>query len=188
MRLTNDRYEIIKKNAVKMFLDNDIRRIPIDCFEICQKMCVKLKKYSQLTSEALLKAKKISEDGFCMLVEEIPEPFPPLQWYIFYDDTKSRERIRFTIMHEIGHIVLGHTEHSELAESEANFFAKYSLAPPPLVHKIKPEDYMDISDAFDLSQECAYYAMSFYNKWLRHGHSKYLNYEIELLSLFDKVV
>ena len=43
-------------------------------------------------------------------------------------------RIRFTIMHEIGHIVLDHTEHSDLAESEANFFAKYALAPPPLVH------------------------------------------------------
>lgn len=188
MRLANYRYEIIKKRAVKMFLDNDIRCIPIDCFEICQKMCVKLKKYSHLTPEALLKAKNISEDGFCILIEEGPEPFVSLQWYIFYDDTKSRERIRFTIMHEIGHIVLEHTEHSELAESEANFFAKYSLAPPPLVHKIKPEDYMDISDAFDLSRECAYYAMSFYDKWLRYGNSEYLNYEIELLSLFDKAI
>lgn len=188
MRLTNDRYEVIKKNVVKMFMDNDIRQIPIDCFEICQKMCVKSKKYSQLTPDAFSKATEVSEDGFCMLMEEGPEPFVSLQWYIFYDDTKSRERIRFTIMHEIGHIVLEHTEHSQLAESEANFFAKYSLAPPPLVHKIKPEDYMDISNAFDLSQECAYYAMSFYNKWLQYGHSEYLNYESELLSLFDEAV
>ena len=152
MRLTNDKYEVIKQNVVKMFIDNDIRRIPIDCFEICQKMCIELKKYSQLTPEALQKAKEISEDGFCLLVEKGPIPFAFLQWYIFYDDTKSRERIRFTIMHEIGHIVLGHTEHSQLAESEANFFAKYSLAPPPLVHKIQPEDYMDISTAFDLGR------------------------------------
>lgn len=188
MRLTNDRYEVIKKSVVKMFVENDIRQIPIDCFEICQKMCIKLRKYSQLTSDALLKAKEISEDGYCMLIKEGPEPFVSLQWYIFYDDTKSRERIRFTIMHEIGHVVLGHTEHSQLAESEANFFAKYSLAPPPLVHKIKPEDYMDISKDFDLSQECAYYAMSFYNKWLQYGHSEYLNYESELLSLFDEAV
>lgn len=134
------------------------------------------------------KQKKVSEDGFCILAEECHGPFVSLQWYIFYDDTKSRERIRFTVMHEIGHIVLGHTEHGQLAESEANFFAKYSLAPPPLVHKIKPEDYMDISVAFDLSHECAYYAMSFYSKWLHCGDLKYLNYEIELLSLFDEAV
>ena len=51
MRLTNDRYEVIKKSVVKMFVDNDIRQIPIDCFEICQKMCIKLRKYSQLTSD-----------------------------------------------------------------------------------------------------------------------------------------
>lgn len=185
MRLTSDRYEVIKKIVVKMFVENDIRQIPIDCFEICQKMCIKLRKYTQLKSDALLKAEEISEDGLCMLIEEGPEPFVSLQWYIFYDDTKSRERIRFTIMHEIGHIVLEHTEHSQLSESEANFFAKYSLAPPPLVHRIKPEDYMDISNAFNLSQECAYYAMSFYSKWLQYGSSKYLNYEVELLSLFD---
>ena len=45
-------------------------------------------------------------------------------FYIFYDDSMYDRRIRFTIMHEIGHIVLDHTEHSDLAESEANFFAK----------------------------------------------------------------
>ena len=64
MRLTNDRYEVIKKNVVKMFMDNDIRHIPIDCFEMCQKMCVKLKKYSQLTPDAFSKATEVSEDGF----------------------------------------------------------------------------------------------------------------------------
>ena len=188
MRLTDTRYENIKQIVVNMFIVNDIRRIPIDCFEICQKMCIKLRKYSGLTDVALIKAKEVSEDGFCMLLKEGPAPFESYQWYIFYDDTKSRERIRFTIMHEIGHIVLEHTEHSELAESEANFFAKYSLAPPPLVNKIKPEDYMDIAEAFDLSQECAYYAMSFYNKWLQYGSSEFLDYELQLLSLFDKAV
>lgn len=188
MRLTDDRYENIKQTVVNMFAANDIKQIPIDCFEICQKMCIILRKYSSLTTKALLKAKEISEDGFCMLVKEDPTPFGSYQWYIFYDDTKSRERIRFTIMHEIGHIVLEHTEHSELAESEANFFAKYSLAPPPLVNKIQPEDYMDIADAFDLSLECAYHAMTFYNKWLQFGSSEFLNYELQLLSLFDKIV
>ena len=43
---------------------------------------------------------------------------------IYYNDKKDAGRIRFTILHEIGHFVLGHLQQSDLAESEANFFAK----------------------------------------------------------------
>lgn len=45
-------------------------------------------------------------------------------------------------MHEIGHIVLDHSEGSELAEVEARFFAKYALAPPPLIHKLRLQNPM----------------------------------------------
>lgn len=90
MRLTDTGYENIKKAVVNMFIVNDIRQIPIDCFEICRKMCIKLRKYSSLTKDALVKAKQVSEDGFCMLLKEVPAHFESYQWYIFYDDTKSR--------------------------------------------------------------------------------------------------
>ena len=64
-------------------------------------------------------------------------------------------RIRFTIIHEIGHIFLGHTKHSDLAESEADFFARYSLAPPPIIHEYKPEDYYEPANIFQIILECA---------------------------------
>lgn len=188
MRLANNKYEIIKQMIIQLFIQHDIRSIPIDCFEICAKMDIKLKPYSRLTKEALSKAMATSKDGFCLLLEEPIGQFSYNQWYIFYNDHQSHERIRFTLMHEIGHIVLDHTEHSELAESEANFFAKYALAPPPLIHKIQPEDYMDVAKRFDLSQECAYYSMQFYTKWLHLGSPNYQNYELVLLSQFEKAV
>ena len=97
-------------------------------------------------------------------------------------------RIRFTIMHEIGHIILNHTEHSDLAESEANYFAKYALAPPPLVHELHIEDYLELSERFDISHQCAFYAMNNYNKWLRYGSPEYRDYEVTLINLFQPVL
>ena len=58
---------------------------------------------------------------------------------------KGYGRINNTIMHEIGHIVLDHSEDSELAEKEVKFFAKYALVPPVLVHKLKLAANMNLS-------------------------------------------
>ena len=89
-------------------------------------------------------------------------------------------------MHEIGHIVLDHSEDSELAEKEVKFFAKYALVPPVLVHKLKLDNPMDIADVFDVSFEAACYAYAYYKKWLQYGSSEYTKYERTLLNLFQK--
>lgn len=149
MKLSDNNYEEIKIKVVNLFQKYDIRQVPIDCFEICNKMNINLIQYSTLSKSALTKAIEISKDGFCLLKSDSIAGFEIEQWCIFYNDDMQKERIRFTIMHEIGHIVLNHTEHSQLAEAEANFFAKYSLAPPPLVHKIEPDDFIDLIDAYD---------------------------------------
>ena len=181
MKLTYVRYEEIKRSVIRMFLLCGVQKIPIDCFEICEKMNIVLRPYSTLNEKALEAAKTASMDGFCTLNEG--------QWYIFYNDFHvNKRRLRFTLMHEIAHIVLDHSQSSELAEMEANFFAKYALAPPPLIHRIHPEDYIDIANRFDVSREFAGYAMSFYQKWREHGAQEYLDYELLLLSLFDEAV
>ena len=121
---------------------------------------------------------KKSEDGFC--AEKALR-----EWYIYYNDEMDYGRINNTIMHEIGHIVLDHSEDSELAEKEVRFFAKYALVPPVLVHKLKLNDPYDISDVFDVSFEAACYALSYYRKWLQYGSNDYTDYEVKLLHLFE---
>lgn len=179
MRLRNSRYEEIKKSVVKLYSELCVHCIPVDCFEICEKLHIRLVPYSSEPTEKRKVFKFFSKDGFSYLTMDD-------EWVIYYDDTMPNARIRFTIMHEIGHIVLDHTEHSDLAESEANFFAQYALAAPPLIHCIKPEDYMDIAREFNISKECALYAMGNYHNWLRYGASYMLDYEIALISLFDE--
>lgn len=185
MRLTGNRYDEIERAVVELFKENRISKIPIDPFDICERLGINLVAYSSLNIRGQSETMKISKDGFCLLLEVESAPSSE-QWFIFYNDNTCRERIRFTIMHEIGHIVLAHTQHSELAESEANFFAKYALAPPPLVYTTQPEDYVDLAEQFDLSQEFAYNAMEFYNKWLRYGGRTFRPYETRLIRLFQE--
>ena len=185
MYLPSNRYDEIIAIVIKTFKQYDIRNVPIDCFEITNKMGIILKPYSTLTKGELEKSLKESKDGFCLLREETLGPFTINQWYIFYNDALPDCRIRFTLMHEIGHIVLDHTEGSDLAESEANFFAKYALAPPPLVNEISPEDYMELRDAFNLSNQFAKNAFSYYEKWLNNGGAFYKDNEMDLLDQFE---
>lgn len=76
---------------------------------------------------------------------------------------------------------------SELAEKEVNFFAKYALAPPVLIHKLKLDNPESIVQVFEISYEAARYAYHYYKKWLRHGYgeSDYTDYERQILHLFD---
>ena len=72
--------------------------------------------------------------------------------------------------------------------SEANFFAKYAIAPPVLVHKIGAECPQDIYEVFDISFEAAVYAYEYYCAWkARYERINRLTvYEKKLLALYKK--
>lgn len=183
MRLRNNRYEEIKRLVVCLYKECGIHTYPISYQEICKKMGIILIPYSELSERKQNAAKELSSDGFHLLIQDLHSG--ELVRLIYYNDSNTRERIRWTILHEIGHIVLDHSEESELAESEANFFAKYALAPPPLVHAAGCKDFIDIMVKFDLSVTASLYTMSYYRKWLTHyGPSMYQEHEIAMLRLF----
>ena len=180
IKISNQRYEEIKRIVVRMFVKYGVSCVPINGFEIAHKMGIKIIPYSAIAASKRWLLLKKSEDGFS--VERTNG-----QWYIFYNDEKDYGRVNHTIMHEIGHIVLDHTEDSELAEKEVKFFAKYALAPPVLIHKLKLNNPESISQMFEISYEAACYAYSYYKKWLRFGDSDYTDYECQLLRLFVHV-
>ena len=134
--------------------------------------------YSAKDESTRKKMQNFSPDGFCAMNNGI--------WHIFYnDEVKKYERINNTILHEIGHIVLGHTEYSEVAEKEAKFFAKYALVPPILVERLGIKSFERIIDAFGVSYEAAYYAWDYYLKW-SSGNTEHSKYELRMLKLFGK--
>lgn len=90
----------------------EARCIPISGFELASKMGVKMIPFSSLTEEKLGAAKTISPDGFYC------EPGNGRE-YIFNDDQKEYTRCNMTILHEIGHAVLGHTDETDPDVAEA---------------------------------------------------------------------
>lgn len=176
--LSDKRCEEIKQIVVDLFVRYDVCCVPVSSFELATKMGVKIIPYSAKPKNIQRLLLKKSEDGFSVQTRDG-------KWLIFYNETKIYGRINNTIMHEIGHIVLDHTEDSELAEKEVKFFTKYALVPPVLVHKFELDNPADIAKVFSVSFEAARYAYEYYKKWLRNSSSEYTSYELTLLKLFE---
>lgn len=181
MRLDDSTYEYIKEEVTDLFVRYDVKCIPINGFELATKMGIVLVPYSALTPKKLEESQKISPDGFYM------EPGDGRE-YIYYNNQVGYERSNMTILHEIGHAVLGHSEETdpEVAEAEAAFFAKYAAAPPPLVHKIQPNSPEEIADAFCISYEASCYAWDYYCSWKRFhfAYGRFTAYEMKLNKLY----
>lgn len=179
--LDDEDYEFIKQEAVHIILKYAIKCIPINGFEIASKMGLSLVSYGSLSLEKLEAVLKISEDGF-LIEDNFGKTF------IYYNDEKIYTRQNMTILHEIGHYALDHYVGGKISEAEANFFAKYIIAPPPLIHKIRPKSYEDIAVFFEISFEAARNAFNYYQKWLNgYRFYDYKDYEKKLINRYDNV-
>lgn len=87
-------------------------------------------------------------------------------WYIVYNDNEGRKRNRFTIAHELGHILLGHelkdgyyarskTVMKPLLESEADTFAVRLLAPACVLWGLNVHSAEEIAELCDISYSAA---------------------------------
>lgn len=185
--LTDNRCEEIKQEIAFMFEECMINSYPIDCFDIAKKLYYVLKPYSSLSPDEYVKVLCIDPDGFSR-VEANPSTGMN-QYIIYYNDYAQFERMRWTIFHEIGHIYLGHHDNLDNSnitseEAEANFFAKYAIAPPPLIAITHCNDPSDIASTFCISTEASIYSYDYYMKWLKYGPQNYVSYERKMLQLF----
>ena len=172
-----------------MFEETEVHSHPIDCFEIARKLHYKLRSYSSLSDEERSEALQIDPDGFSRV--EINPVTGMNQYVIYYNDVgRNIGRIRWTIFHEIAHCYLGHHDNlddskSAIEEAEADFFAKYAIAPPPLICVLKCQNMWDVQNAFNTSEEASYNIFDYYQKWLQFGPSTYLDFEIQIIQLFQ---
>lgn len=85
------------------------------------------------------------------------------QHLILYNEQKPEQTIRFTLAHELGHILLGHTKDDEKEKKEANCFARNLLCPLPIVDGFHLNTAKDYEDCFEISEPMAEAALSFKN-------------------------
>lgn len=174
MKLTNKRYEEIKEIIVEIFETVGLSDFPIEGKDIAVKLGINLIPYCKTKDEKRLI--ELNENGLC--------GFENGKVYIWFNDKKCKGRINFTVLHELGHLILGHTEQCSLAESEADFFAKYAIAPPVLIEMLNIKSKNELKNYFVVSNEESKYAWIYYLKWKKINN--YKDYEYKLLNLFKK--
>lgn len=152
---------LILKATMQVFDECKIQSFPIDCTKILKHYGYRVFTYNELkekNSELYEMCLAYSEDAFREGSTKI----------VAYNDEKPIGRIRFSLMHELGHHILNHNGNSNNNEKEANAFSSYILAPRMAIHYAKCKNANDVSRAFEISREAAENAFDDYRRWHRH--------------------
>ena len=148
MALSKEQYEYIDESILDTFEAAGITSFPINVFDLCQKLKIRVLKYSTFPRELI----DFSNDAFSFYNPKNQE------FVIAYNDAIESARVNFSIMHEIGHIQLDH-DRSKLTEAEkeveADSFAQKALAPIGVILKLDLKTDVQISSVFKVSLPCA---------------------------------
>lgn len=134
--------------AWNILIDLNIHTLPIKIVQVCKALGIKVKMYKSTDGN----------DGYCKMYPNEP--------IIFVNSLCSIPRQRFTVAHELGHIILRHigkydlinrepSSHDNPIETEANIFASRLLAPACVLHELGVKSPSDISKICEISLQSA---------------------------------
>lgn len=154
-------YNKIVTATIDVFRKCNVHSFPIDCEDLLKHYGYRLFSYKELRDrnpELYTLSLGYSEDAFRTGASKI----------VAYNPDRPHGRIRFSLMHELGHHVLGHNESSDQNEKEANAFASHILAPRMAIHYSRCKNANDVARLFDMSFEAADNAFIDYRRWHRN--------------------
>ena len=153
-------YQQARNLSWKVLQEMGIQNFPIHLGEICKFYNIKTIPYSKFTLWELVDPQAKQGDGISLKTGG--------QYYIvFNDEIQHAGRIRFTLAHEIGHILLGHVENitfyrnSEMdsdtdeREVQANIFARDLLMPATVLSALNLNTSAEISLLCNVSMQSA---------------------------------
>ena len=141
-------YKNSRDLAWRVLINENIRELPVMVGRLCKQMGVRVVYFTPETDS----------DGFSTIVDG--------QATIFVSDRCNRERQRFTVAHELGHILLGHVGEYELVNREpsrgdnpieqaANVFASRLLAPACVLWALDARTPEQIAGLCQISRQSA---------------------------------
>lgn len=134
------KYKYSRDLAWEILLKERVRQLPVEIIPICKHMDIRVLRYSDMPSLQFNAGGTSAEIGGKM--------------YIFYDDTVSPERQRFTVAHELGHIIMRHSG-AEDNEAEANVFASRLLMPACVLYACEVTSAEEIMALCAVSRQAA---------------------------------
>lgn len=145
------KYKNVRNSAWQALLDFNVTKLPISVNSIAKQLGIKVIKNSDIHEL------QNGERGATILKNE--------HWYIVFDDTKSVPVCRFTVAHELGHILLGHIlvtgtkyrtfEKRDEEEQAADMFAARLLAPACVLHELHATTAEEIAKVCNISISAA---------------------------------
>ena len=149
-----EKYKNVRDASWRTLIDFNICSLPVSLSEICNKLDI------TLLDNSHAQELRHGESGVSENLNG--------KWYIIFDDTDVHGRQRFTVAHELGHILMGHpmkngyyTRHENIAkpydETEADMFAARLLAPACVLWGLNVRTAEQIADICDISRSAASY-------------------------------
>lgn len=143
-------YQASRDLAWEILINEKVKELPVKVSEICDHMGIKIKPEEQ------------GESGHCEFIDGAP--------VIFCNREEPIVRQRFTVAHELGHILMGHTDkcgvmyrdpspNDDPKEQAVNVFAARLLAPAIVLRDLGITDADQIADICQISQTAAEYRM-----------------------------
>lgn len=181
MALSKEQRIYIEESILDTFEAAGINSFPIDVFELCHKLKIRVLKYSAYSSNDI----DYSDDAFSFYNPKNQE------FVIAYNDAIESARVNFSIMHEIGHIQLDH-DRSKLTEAEkeveADTFAQKALAPVGVILKLGLKTDVQISSVFKVSLPCARVITTRLGFILRNPVSRLKEINSPITALFEESI
>ncbi len=160
------KYKVARDKAWQLLIKYNISSLPVKITDICKGEGIVVRSYTQareLIKTLGFEGSTLGNDGFAVCVSG--------KNLIFYDDNCTIQRQRFTVAHELGHIVLGDVGNrptcrnkepslqDDDCESMANVVAARLLSPACVLWGIGVSSAEEISKLCDISLEAAQWRM-----------------------------
>lgn len=197
------RYKYIHRKTNEVFISCKLDSYPVDLFSLFKnfKNCRVVSYSTQMKKYNLTEEETVSyfgSDEGCTIYNPSKD-----RYIIFFNDLDSYfkipERIRWTLAHELGHVLLEHHKFSNKTkifrnslsdneyswmEAEANRFASLILSNPIILDRLNIKSNLDIKKYCNISLEAATYRYENFLKWKKN---KFVNKsDLYILNQFDK--
>lgn len=157
--MQRENYKRARDAAWRTLIEYHIAELPVRVSSLCEMKKIVLFPYSKNPNFISTVSPNNETDGFTIA---------GTRTIIFYNDQCTAQRCRFTIAHELGHIVLGHLKRGEITqmnrepdpkdnelEQESNIFASRLLAPACVLHALHINTPEEIAKLCDISIQSA---------------------------------
>lgn len=183
----SEEYDKMVELSLNILMDYQEYDFPLNINNLAKKIGIDVKLYSNLSFEKYENIYDKSPFGITVMSKYDNGHTTFETYYNDIDNKKARNR--FTIAHEIGHVVNGDINKSITSEDEKlyDYFAKCLLAPQCLIIKNKEFDIKTIVTNYNVSKQVAeYWLQAINNRMSSFGKNCLTNIEKTFLEARKK--